>query len=356
MNSKKWIKVFLLLSFLGVGFVGGVNYLVDPYQQYRVKTFYPIWFANERYQNGGFAKNFEYDSVILGTSMTENFTINEVEKELNLNKVLKLCVSGGSAREQSITIKTAINNNKNLKNLVWGLDTFAFIGNPNRLRFGTFPSYLYDNNIFNDYQYILSLDAAKDSAKAILYQFVKPKNDPHFNYNTMYQWQQNVKNQFTLKHLLKDWKKRAKISSLEQDKQSVEFLINNFDINFLDILKNNPKINMKIFFPPYSILGYKMFEERNQLEDILKFKLYVYNITLKYPNIKLYDFQSAKEITHNLSNYKDLLHYHQRVNSWMLVQMKNNNYLVTKQNIDQHLKNLEEQIKNYDLNKTLLED
>ena len=47
MNSKKWIKILLILCVFGVGFVGGVNYLVDPFQQYRVKTFYPIAFKNK---------------------------------------------------------------------------------------------------------------------------------------------------------------------------------------------------------------------------------------------------------------------------------------------------------------------
>ncbi len=26
MNGKKWLKIFVLLSFLSVGFVGGINY------------------------------------------------------------------------------------------------------------------------------------------------------------------------------------------------------------------------------------------------------------------------------------------------------------------------------------------
>ena len=30
MNSKKWIKILLILCILAVGFVGGINYLVDP--------------------------------------------------------------------------------------------------------------------------------------------------------------------------------------------------------------------------------------------------------------------------------------------------------------------------------------
>ena len=167
MKSTKWIKIFFGLSLIGVLFVGGVNYIVDPFQQYRVKTFYPIAFTNQRYQNAGLSKNFEYDSLILGTSMTENFILDEVEKKLNFNKLIKLSVSGGSAKEQSTTLKTAIENNDNLKNVLWGLDIFAFIGEPDMLRYGinSFPFYLYDDYITNDYKYLFSTDTLKESFK-----------------------------------------------------------------------------------------------------------------------------------------------------------------------------------------------
>jgi hypothetical protein len=81
MSSKKFLKVVFALLVFGILSIGGVNYIVDPFQQYRVKTFYPIAFTNQRYQNAGLSKNFEYDSLILGTSMTENFILDEVEKK-----------------------------------------------------------------------------------------------------------------------------------------------------------------------------------------------------------------------------------------------------------------------------------
>ena len=73
----------------------------------------------------------------------------------------------------------------------------------------------------------------------------------------------------------------------------------------------------------------------------------------EFSNVAIYDFQSAIEITTNLNNYKDFTHYHQNINNWMIEQIKENNYLVTKDNIDEHLENLRKQIKEYDLNKIL---
>ena len=356
MNSKKWMKIFFIFTLSGVLLIGGVNYIVDPYQQYRIKTFYPISYDGdkERYKNAGFSKNFSYDSLILGTSMTENFIISEVEKKLNFKKVIKLCVSGGSAKEQSITLETAINHNHNLANVLWGLDTFGFVGNSDSLRFGigSFPFYLYDSNKLNDYRYLLSIDTFIDSTKALLKPYLK-QNDFIYNQNLMYQWQHNNEQKFKLQEVKNDWKNREKFLNYEKGKQTFNDMKKSFNENFLEIIKQNPQIKFKIFFPPYSILTFKIFEERNQVADIINFKKYIFDSLIILPNIEIYDFHISNEVTHNLNNYKDVSHYHQKINTWILEQIKLKNYLVIKQNIDEHLQNLREQIQNYDLNKTM---
>lgn len=348
MNSKKWIKILAVLCVLGVGFVGGINYLVDPFNQYRVKTFYPIAFIDERYQNAGLSKNFEYDSLILGTSMTENFLINKVEEDLNFKKAIKLSISGGSAKEQSITLQTAIQNNKKLKNVLWGLDTFVFIGEADRLRFGndSFPFYLYDKNIINDYKYILSIDTLVKSAKAIIRPYLK--NDKIiYDYNRMYEWQYNNENKFTLMNIKNSWQERKKFLDIETDKQTFDYMKKSFDSNFLSIIRENKQINFKIFLPPYSILAFKNFEEKKTFNEILTFKKYIFKTLINFENVRIYDFQIEKNITHDLNNYKDLSHYHQKINNWITQQISQDNYLVKKETIDKNIEILNKQVREY---------
>lgn len=353
MKSTKWIKIFIGLFLLTLLLIGGINYIVDPFQQYRAKTFYPISFdiRDQRYKNAGLSKNFEYDSLILGTSMTENFVIDKVEKNLNFNKLIKLSISGGSAKEQSTTLQTAIENNKNLKNVLWGLDTLSFIGNPNRLRYGSnsFPFYLYDNNKLNDYKYLLSIDTLKKSINIL---FKINNEDSNYDFNNMYQWQNKDEKEFKIENVYKAWeKRRTDFNKNSTSEQKFIYLKNNFDINFLPIIKNNSQINFTIFFPPYSILTFETFEEQNLVSDILEFKKYIFESLLPYKNVKIYDFQAEKSITHDLSNYKDLSHYHQRVNYWMIKQIKENKYLVTEENFNIYLEDLKKEILEYNLNK-----
>ena len=81
----------------------------------------------------------------------------------------------------------------------------------------------------------------------------------------------------------------------------------------------------------------------------MEFKEYIYNSLLSYDNVKIYDFQSEKNIIYDLNNYKDLYHYHERINTWLLQQIKVNNYLVKKENINEYLDSLKKEIEEYDL-------
>lgn len=352
MKAKKWIKLLILILILNIIIVASVNYLVDPFQLYRVKTFYPVSFdiKDQRYKNAGFSKNYDFNSLILGTSMTENFVINEVEEILNFSKVIKLCISGGTGKEQNITLQTAIDNNKHLKNVLWGLDIFSFIGEPDKLKFGknSFPYYLYDNNISNDYKYLLSMNTLENSFKILTNSEKKSSN---YDYNKMYQWQHKAEKEFKVENVYKAWEKRKTgFNNNSISEQKFNYLKNNFYVNFLSLIQNNPQINFKIFFPPYSILTFKTFEEQDLISDILEFKKYIYNSLLPYQNVKIYDFQTEKSITHNLSNYKDLSHYHQKVNYWILEQIKENKYLITKENYNNYLEDLKRQVLEYNPN------
>ena len=172
----------------------------------------------------------------------------------------------------------------------------------------------------------------------------------------MYQWQHKTENEFgrdkVLKMLVDNPLSNNNFNKIEY---SFETMKKSFDYNYLQIIKNNPNTNFIFFYPPYSVIAFKDWEKKEILDDILKFKLYVIEEFSKLQNVTLYDFQSAIDITTNLDNYKDFTHYHQNINNWMIDMIKENRYLVTKENIDEHLENLRKQIKEYDLNKITLD-
>jgi hypothetical protein len=84
------------------------------------------------------------------------------------------------------------------------------------------------------------------------------------------------------------------------------------------------------------------------LTDYQEFKKYVYSATKELGNVRLYDFQVAKEITHDLANYRDLSHFHQRINTWMLEQIAADRYRVNAETVERYHAELLAQVEDFD--------
>lgn len=95
---KKWLYGILISSFIAFLFIGIFNIIIDPYFHYHkpVKSLqYELKLSNQRYQNDGIVKNFEYDAIITGSSMTENFRTSELNDLFCVNSI-KVPYGGGN--------------------------------------------------------------------------------------------------------------------------------------------------------------------------------------------------------------------------------------------------------------------
>ena len=80
MNSRKWLRIFLFILAGFMLFCGIFVIVVDPYFHYHAPLKNVAYTINEeRYMNYGIIKNFEYDAMITGTSLTENFKTSEFD-------------------------------------------------------------------------------------------------------------------------------------------------------------------------------------------------------------------------------------------------------------------------------------
>ena len=117
MNSKKWIKIFIGYSFLCLIFVMGINFIIDP-----LKLFHEPYFlknkldSNMRIQASGIIKNYEFDSIILGTSMLEN-TSAKTTSEILGGKFTNISLSGSDFFERSFILNYALEK-KQMKKVI----------------------------------------------------------------------------------------------------------------------------------------------------------------------------------------------------------------------------------------------
>ena len=349
-QHQRWYSLFFLFfSFLLLS-VASFVFIVDPYQHYREND-YHLCYKNEDYFNSGIAKNYRFDSVISGSSMMQNFRLDNIQSFLDYKNPIKLTIAGGNFSEHHRIMQLAIKNHQ-IKNILLGIDVFSFKESAkpsNRL-----PEYLYNDNFLDDYKYLINISNINDSIKILR---DKTGNDPRCRLNNMYQWQHTWVNTFGKKKVLDKWKngEGAFNSNFKASEYTTEKLLANFKIYLLPLVQDNQDINFTLIFPPYSILTFKDIENKNWLDAALTFRLQVIRSLSHYPNVQIYDFQIVKSITHNLNNYKDLSHYHQDINYWMLEQIKKEKYHVDKTNIKSNNIHLRQQIISLDNNTSFWE-
>ena len=96
---KKLVMIFLASTVFFLLCVSTITYLIDPFKQYSINSLKPFFYYNSRYLSPGLVKNYNFDTIIVGTSTSENFLVDEVDRMLN-TKSLQVSFAGASAYEQ----------------------------------------------------------------------------------------------------------------------------------------------------------------------------------------------------------------------------------------------------------------
>lgn len=338
--NKKEFRIDLCIMLFILLLIATVMYLVDPLVQYKHKKIFKTFYSNERLLNPGLAMNEKYDSILLGSSMTRNFEVNDINKNLKMD-IIKLPMMSGTPYDHKVIFDIA-NKNKNLRNVIYGLDLHVFNNNKNK-PYIKLEEYLYKKNKFDDYQYLLNGEIIINVLpKVLISNLFKIKKDK-LDKNIAYSWGKNDYS-FSKKEVLKHYPSKILLKKINYD-----LMIENYNENLKKIITKNSKIKFYIFFPPYSILNFKLWEEEGILDDILKFKSFVSKDLTNYKNVYLFDFQIEMNIIDNLNNYMDLIHYSPEINKWMISKIKNKEYVVDINNYKNNINILEEEIKQFNL-------
>jgi hypothetical protein len=339
---KRTLAAFLAGSLLLTFLISITTYIIDPLQQYRKAAWYKPTFSQEqRYQNPGLAKNYDYDTIILGTSMTENFSPSQVGKALG-GKTLKLSIQGSTAGEQYQIAKLALDTGK-VKTVLWGLDYFALkSGVPEDQ--GPFPFYLYDNKLWNDYKYWFNITTYQLLWKSLTKRLTgaAPQDLEH-----LYNWQRG--SSFSEFLVVKDYKKaQVEEAYFGLNEDPLSSIKNSFNTYILSLVKAHPEVDFRFYYPPYSILRQVVWQKTNKVryENQIEMKTWMFDQFHKNPNVKVYDFQTEADWTFNLSLYKDLSHHTEDLNKAIAEAIGRNDakYLLTKQNVESFNTDLRRQV------------
>ena len=141
MSSKKWVISLLSITLLVVIAFGVVEFYLDPLLQY----------GNERgpltcreyaeiYANPGIAKNYNYNAVLLGSSMVENTNVSEIDLLFGC-KTIKVPYSGASSYNHKAILDVCYNSGHKIEKVFWSLDEYALTTDKDTPRY-PLPDYL----------------------------------------------------------------------------------------------------------------------------------------------------------------------------------------------------------------------
>ncbi len=340
---RKWSLSVLTITVLLIGTITTFNFFADPLQFYRKASCKPVFSQEQRYQLPGLAKNYDYDTIIVGSSMTENFRPEYIKGQLGFD-ALKLSISGASAREQFLIADLAVKTGK-VENVIWGIDYFGLSGETGRVRNeqGPFPFYLYDKNPINDIKYLFNISTTFDSAKIVIRRILA-KEVIAADLNSLYTWDQQYN--FDREIVLDEWRKLAD----DNEQVSREYEINKLEEsarnNIIKLVRSNENINFYMYFPPYSVLQHYYYYRTNPVlfENELYVKKLIFDELGTLKNVKIYDFQQDKNITFDLNNYKDLAHHSSQINNLIIDSISRDDYRVMQENIESSIQTLKVQV------------
>lgn len=341
MSYKKFGILFISLFIIVLLSVLSFVVIIDPYFHYHKPiTNYKLEANKARYLNYGIAKHFDYDALITGSSMTQNFKTSEFDKLFNVNSI-KVSLSGTSYKELNDLLIYSFKNNKNIKKIIVSLDYQSFFVDKDSYTYEEelYPRYLYDENIINDIRYIYNKEVLISSLKNL-----KCKNsttfDEYANWNNHYKFGKVVIDK------LYNRPKKQKSKNLKK------LLLNRFygslNQNIISLVKNNPNVEFYFFYPPYSIYAWDNLNREGTLNNYLKTEKLFTEELLKYENVHIYSFLNEYDIITNLDNYKDTRHYSEDINSKILVDMKNHKHELTKDNYEKYYKEIIKYYNKYD--------
>ncbi len=331
LNAKKWVISFLSLSIAIIFIMCSVTYFYDPFCYYRIPENRFI-VNNYRFLNAGIAKNADYDTVIIGSSMTQNFNMDSFRKKLNVNPI-KLTVGAMSIEGMELTYNQVKDIGK-AKKIFLCIDVPSLNKEEDNLE--SYATYLYNKTILDDFKYLMGYETwARLLPLNILFDTGDKLgiNLPDFygskTIDNIGEWHSQAVygKDVVMKQYLSN-----NIGLSKQNTVGVYGRMKKNADHIIDLVCKDGQDTV-LFFPPYSALFWYNSMESQMFEEYTKIKSYIVNKVDGMSNVAVYDFQPFSQIC-DLDNYKDITHYSAKINEYMVDCFANKQYIVTSETID----------------------
>jgi hypothetical protein len=362
-TARNCLIRFLCTSGLIIVMAAALNFVVDPLQLFRpARLFAAMYSPDSRMQDAGLIRSQEFDTVFMGTSLAIHFRQSDIDRLLGVRSV-KLAMTGSNSREQSFVLAAALERRPG--RVIWQMDDWIFRDAPDIDRDIYLPADLYRRNAKGIAGYLFSGAMARESlwimarsippfeplvarlTTGVLFKFPIPRVDdintlrPDFDVAGFYNANKalaaftRITSPVRSAYLAEGYDYAAMVRVFEQDA--------------IGLIEKNPDVKFDIYFAPYSILQFVAMRDTSPatLKTAYDFSAYAVPRLTQFPNVRLHDLRVAREITHDLNNYGDVIHHSPAIDLKVLSLLAEGKYVVDRAAPTASLDRLKAQVKAY---------
>lgn len=301
MSSRKILKKFIVCLLIVLLVPMGITVVVDPFYHYhKPLPFLHTVLDDKEYQVSGTIRNFDYDTVIMGSSIIENLPTTCVDSLLG-GKSIKVIKSSGRNSDLCFYLDECYKH-QDIKTVIYSLSFEEMLSEKDCLLPDESYFYLVDNNPINDVEYLLNKDVLlkripKYIASSVLYD--SDTENP-------YSWASEK--EFSLEAAMSVYTPYNEFCEQSEKNHRENELVPNLEI-LGDLIVNHPETTFYLYMTPYSAFWWNEIYRQGEMEATLFEADCIASYFSQYKNVKFYSFLYNNDMTFALDTYMDTVHF-----------------------------------------------
>lgn len=344
-SAKKWGKyaiVFLVVLLFGSALL---TYIVDPYFHFHKPIegmTYRLY--EQRYINNGISRNFDYDAVITGNSLSENTKTSEFDKLFG-TKSIKLPYSGAGFKELWGSLERTLSYNSEIRKVLVLVDPDDIARDKDYARYDDYPEYLYDDDVWNDSSYLWNKEVFyRGTFFNLLMPVLGIESTTFDEYSS---WERGTGPEIVIP-MIGDIAEPGTVSEMEYSDEKKEMAESNIRQNVLSVIEQYPNVEFDLIYCPPSIAQWCQYYNRGEVEYRINSIETMTELLVEKENVKLFSMLTDFDTICDLYNYSDTIHYTPAINSYMLETISRGERQLTLENYTDHINQMRSFYNNYD--------
>ena len=297
-TARRWTAAVLALLLALLALCALAVFLLDPFEHYRESAILPLY-DQESYNNPGIARNYDYNAVILGTSMVEMSHPSVIDEVFGVSSV-KLPMRGSHTAQMGWQL-THVLDTHTLDLAILAVDAYSLMGPPDDDE--EIIEYLWNDDPLDDVSYLLNADVLLVKIPRLLRNLGKPLDAKR---DDMYQWTDVT---FGAQSVYASLPASMPQKEMTPADYRLERSTENIRRHLEPSIAAHPETEFIIYMPPYSVAYWALMTRNGLSEQQFRSRARVCELLLEYPNVKIFDFSCREEWVTDLDHYFDYSHH-----------------------------------------------